>query len=312
MSTTPLDPALRDRLDALVRADRVVLFMKGSPDQPRCGFSARVVELVDGHLAGAFTHVDVLAHPDVRDGMKAYADWPTFPQLWVDGQLVGGADILQQLHDQGQLPEVLGEAPEVPVPTITLTSAARERILAVLGGRTDRLRLRIDGAFQYAFEEVGTPGPGDITMDAGGVRLVLDQASAGRAEGLRMDYVVDEAGAGLVVDNPNEPPRVRPLAPAQLAQWRAEDPDGHRLLDVRTPEERAIAVIAGAELLDEAKAEEILALPRDTRLVFACHHGVRSRAAAEHFLAQGFTQVHNLEGGVDAWSLQVDPAVPRY
>jgi len=307
-----LDPALRDRLDTMVRADRVVLFMKGSPQAPRCGFSARVVELVDGHLGGGFTHVDVLAHPDVREGIKAYADWPTFPQLWVDGQLVGGADIIEQLHDQGELAAILGDAPPPITPTLTLTDAARGRILAVLEGRAPRLRLRIDGGFQYGFEEVGDLAPGDVAVEAGGVTLVLDRASAARADGMTMDYVTDAQGAGLVVDNPNEPPRIRALAPEQLAQWRREDPEGHRLIDVRTPEERAVAVIRGSELLDEALTDELLTLPRDTRLVFACHHGVRSRAAAQRFLAQGFTDVHNLEGGIDAWSLRVDPHVTRY
>lgn len=310
MST--LDPDLRDRLDTLVRGDRVVLFMKGSPDAPRCGFSARVVELIDGHLDGAFTHVDVLAHPDVREGMKAYADWPTFPQLWVDGQLVGGADILQQLHDDGQLAELLGEPAPAPAPSLTLTPAARDRILGVLDGREPRLRLRIDGSFQYGFEEVDAPGPGDVVVEVGALTLVLDRTSARRADGMTMDYVSDELGAGLVVDNPNEPPRVQPLAPEQLAQWRADDPQGHRLIDVRTPEEIALAAIDGAEALDDALLASLLAGPRDVRLVFTCHHGMRSQAAAKHFLTEGFTRVFNLEGGIDAWSRAVDPTVPRY
>lgn len=83
-------------------------------------------------------------------------------------------------------------------------------------------------------------------------------------------------------------------------------------IDVRTPEERELAVIEGARLLDQAYGDQILELDRATPLVFQCHHGIRSQAAAEFCVRQGFTCVYNLVGGIDAWSLTVDPLVPRY
>ena len=85
-----------------------------------------------------------------------------------------------------------------------------------------------------------------------------------------------------------------------------------QLVDVRTPEERAIAALAPARLLDQAYHDELLTLDRDTPLVFQCHHGIRSQHAAEYFRAQGFRILYNLHGGIDAWSLLVDPTVPRY
>src|SRR4051812_1843853 len=84
------------------------------------------------------------------------------------------------------------------------------------------------------------------------------------------------------------------------------------LVDVRTDEERAVASIDGSRLLDRAYHEELLQRDRDTPLVFACHHGVRSQQAAEYFWQQGFRNLSNLQGGIDAWSLLVDPTVPRY
>jgi monothiol glutaredoxin len=84
------------------------------------------------------------------------------------------------------------------------------------------------------------------------------------------------------------------------------------LWDVRTDEERRIARIDGARLLDQQAVEHIEALDRNTLLVFHCHHGIRSQAAAQHFLAMGFTNLCNLAGGIDAWSTSVDPRVPRY
>jgi monothiol glutaredoxin len=83
-------------------------------------------------------------------------------------------------------------------------------------------------------------------------------------------------------------------------------------IDVRTEEERAIARIEGARLLDQTYHDELLALDRGTPLVLHCHSGIRSQNAAEYFSRQGFTEVYNLAGGIDAWSVLVDPTVPRY
>ena len=84
------------------------------------------------------------------------------------------------------------------------------------------------------------------------------------------------------------------------------------LVDVRTEEERAVARIEGSRLLDRAYHDELLQQDRETPLVFQCHHGVRSQMAAEYFRQQGFRNLHNLRGGIEAWSLSVDRSVPRY
>ena len=84
------------------------------------------------------------------------------------------------------------------------------------------------------------------------------------------------------------------------------------LWDVRRPDERALAHIEGSRLLDDDAAQRLAAMDRDTVLVFHCHHGGRSQKAAEHFAALGFRRVANVAGGIDAWSQEIDPAVPRY
>jgi monothiol glutaredoxin len=109
----------------------------------------------------------------------------------------------------------------------------------------------------------------------------------------------------------NEPPPIRQLsAPALKALTESGTP--FELVDVRTDEERAFARIDGSRLLDQAYHDALLRLDRDTRIVFQCHHGVRSQQAAEYFRHQGFRNLHNLQGGIDAWSLLVDASVPRY
>lgn len=84
------------------------------------------------------------------------------------------------------------------------------------------------------------------------------------------------------------------------------------LIDVRTPAERQLAVIEGSRLFDQGVYDHLLEMNLDTPLVFHCHHGDRSRAAAEHFRQRGFTNVANVRGGIDAWSQLVDSSVPRY
>jgi monothiol glutaredoxin len=86
----------------------VVLFMKGEPEQPRCGFSAQVVQILD-HLGVDFVGVDVLQSEALRDGIKTYSDWPTIPQLYVKGEFVGGCDIVREMYTSGELQQLLAE-----------------------------------------------------------------------------------------------------------------------------------------------------------------------------------------------------------
>ena len=113
------------------------------------------------------------------------------------------------------------------------------------------------------------------------------------------------------VGDPNEPPRVRQLSPLEL---KAMLDSGLPLLlvDVRTEEERAVAKIDGSRLLDKECYDHLLTLDRNTTIVFQCHHGFRSQSAAEYCLREGFRNLYNLAGGIDAWSQLVDPSVPRY
>ena len=80
----------------------ILLYMKGSPNQPQCGFSARTVEVLMA-CGERFAYVDILSNPDIRATLPEYANWPTFPQLWIDGELIGGCDIVSEMFDSGEL-----------------------------------------------------------------------------------------------------------------------------------------------------------------------------------------------------------------
>ena len=96
-----------------VKGNEVVLFMKGTPDQPGCGFSAIVVQILD-HLGAEFVGVNVLQNDDLRQGVKAFSDWPTIPQLYVNGEFVGGCDIIREMFEKGELKPFLIEQGVLP------------------------------------------------------------------------------------------------------------------------------------------------------------------------------------------------------
>lgn len=96
------------RIDQLVKANPVVLFMKGSPLFPQCGFSSRAVAILN-HLDVKFESVDVLQDQEIRQGIKSYSDWPTIPQLYANGEFVGGSDIMMEMYESGELATALGK-----------------------------------------------------------------------------------------------------------------------------------------------------------------------------------------------------------
>jgi len=307
-----LDPTLRARIDELLSRDRVVLFMKGTRDAPRCGFSAAVVEILDG-LLDQYTTVDVLADAELRDGIKQFSDWPTLPQLFVERELVGGTDIVWELAGTGELQQRLGvvETPVAP-PRIEISPTAAAAISDALRDvppEEGSLRFRIGRRWQYEMA-VGPRQWGDVEVEAGGVRVLLDRATARRAEGTRIDYVSGPGGAGFKISNPGEPRPIRQLRPRELRELL--DGGAVTLFDVRPAAERALASIAGAIPLEGDGEARLRALPKDAAIAFHCHHGMRSQAAAERFREEGWTHVANLAGGIDAWSAEVDPGVPRY
>ena len=100
---------VNERIDGIVKGSDVVLFMKGTPDAPRCGFSSLVVQILD-HVSAPFVGVDVLQSEELREGIKAYTDWPTIPQLYVKGEFVGGSDIVREMFQAGELQTLLSDA----------------------------------------------------------------------------------------------------------------------------------------------------------------------------------------------------------
>jgi monothiol glutaredoxin len=100
---------VQDKLQGLVEANDVLLFMKGSPLFPQCGFSSRAVAILN-HLGVEFESVDVLQDRGIRQGIKAFSDWPTIPQLYVKGEFVGGSDIMMEMYESGELAQLFASS----------------------------------------------------------------------------------------------------------------------------------------------------------------------------------------------------------
>ena len=117
MSEQQTENPLRDAIAEAIRDNQVILFMKGTPEMPACGFSARTVAALQS-TGAPFAAVDILPDPRIRQELSALSNWPTIPQLFVDGELVGGCDIVTEMFETGELAEALGvEQPEVaPAP----------------------------------------------------------------------------------------------------------------------------------------------------------------------------------------------------
>lgn len=296
-----ISPALHQRIEVLLAEHPVVLFMKGSPDAPRCGFSAKVVGILGGMLDRYHT-VDVLADAEIREGIKVYGSWPTIPQLYVSGELVGGSDIIESMLNTGELHGLFGmPAPDRTPPTITMTPAAAEAIKRAMSDVDDGigLHMSVDARFNAQFQLKPIEG-GEVVAEAAGIRIHLDLASAPRAQGIEIDWVDGVRGSGLAIRNPNAPPAVQDLDVGSLSERVAAG--SITVIDVRPQSARLeLPFPLAHEVLDEDSHDRLSKLPMSTPLAFICARGNSSRQAAEHFRGHGFRDVYNVEGGMEAW-----------
>lgn len=305
-----LSDATREKIEGLVKGNRVVLFMKGTPEAPMCGFSSKTAGLLDSILED-YVSVDVLQDQDIREGIKVYGNWPTIPQLYIDGELAGGCDIVTAMFNSGELHDLLGvEQPDRTPPEVTITDAAAEKIREAMQGHEGvGLHFAIDAGFQSQFNVAPVEGH-EIKVEANGITMLFDIASAQRARGAVIDWVSSMQGEGLTIHLPEAPAPVRQMSVSEL---KGElESNSVILIDVRSTEERALATLEGARPISPETMQEIEAMPKDTALAFLCHLGTRSQVAAEHFRKNGYTNVANVVGGIDAWSKEIDSTVPTY
>ncbi len=294
-----LAPQIRDRIEEMVTGNKVMLFMKGTPQMPQCGFSAQTAGALDTLLEGDYGSFNVLEDNEVREGIKEYGNWPTIPQLYVDGELVGGCDIIMEMFNAGELHDLFGlEAPDRTPPEIEITPAAAEKIgefLAAYPGQHLHFKIGSDWDAQF---HLGPKSGTEIEAASGDLKVLMDLASAQRARGAKIDWVETVQGEGLKLDLPGAPPAVRQMTPDELQQ-RLNGAERILVVDTRNELDRQQKPLDFARPLDSTLMSELQEADRKTPLVFVCNVGMSSQEVAEHYRKQGFTEVYNLSGGAD-------------
>lgn len=191
-------------------------------------------------------------------------------------------------------------------PTVTVSPEASAALREAIASEPGTV-VHVSISARFAYDVFLAPAGAADVVAATDPPIHFDGESAGRAHGLTIGF----EGEGFRLTSPSEPARVRQLSVRDYQALRARN-EPHVLVDVRTIGEWNTAKIEGARRLDDELGAELAGLPRETKLVFQCHHGMRSQAAAQRYAQLGFRDVWNLAGGIDAWSLEVDPKVPRY
>lgn len=303
-----LDNEIRGIIDKVLSENRVVLFMKGTPAQPQCGFSAKTVSALNMLLADYMT-VNVLDYPEIREGIKEYSNWPTIPQLYVEGELIGGCDIVQDMINSGELGETLGiEPPEVDAPAISISDQGIEAIRNAMSSHPDaalRLQIAADWTHQISLD---TGGEGPVKVRVGSIELHMDPWTAARADGLSMALEEDLTGTRFHFDNPNAPPPVNQMT-VHVLKRKLEDGEDLVLIDLRGEEERARGAIEGSMPWNDDAMRLVESLPKDAEIIIHCHMGGRSQALADALRRRGYRNLHNLAGGIKAWAEEIDPTL---
>ncbi len=303
-----LDSETRAIIDKVLAENKVVLFMKGSPAQPQCGFSAKTCATLNMLLPDYMT-VNVLDDPEIREGIKEYSNWPTIPQLYVDGELVGGCDIVQDMMQSGELAEALDiDVPDVEAPRITISDNGIEAMKNALAAHPSaKLHLLIAADWTHQIS-IDPNREGAVVCRVGDIELHMDPWTAARANGLNMVLEEDLTGTRFSFDNPNAPPPVNQMSVHVLKQ-KIDDGEDLVLIDMRGEDERARGKIRGSRAWNEETMEMIEALPQDAEIIIHCHVGGRSQALADALRRRGYTNLHNVTGGIRAWSEEIDPTV---
>lgn len=288
-------------IDDLVKNNNCVLFMKGTPSHPQCGFSSNTVSILKDVLNDDFVTFNVLDNPEVREGIKEYGNWPTIPQLYLGSELVGGNDIITEMFNTGELHSLL----ELPQPDrtpakIVITDSAKENIEAGLTDiGTNVLKLTIDSQFNTRFSIEAAKGY-EVVSEINGIKIYMDVGTVKRAQGIEIDWVEDLSGSGLVINNPNAPKPIKQITSEELKKAIGENTIQH-VFDVRNEEQFSQQNIPNSRRLSKEVMQEIEEMDKSTPIVFVCNVGKSSQGACEFYRKKGFTQVYNLTGGISHW-----------
>lgn len=308
-----LSPSIRQRIDALRASHRLVLLMSGTPATSHCGVSLRLCALLDD-IGLDYAPVDVASDLQPGRGGKREGEWLAIAQLYLDGEFIASGDLIEQRANAGELHAALGlPAPDRRPPEVTLSPAAAQFLRAVIANSEDGTVAEIEVDAQWASCLLLVPRrKGMIHTQVHGVPLQFGLMSARRSDGLAIDWHDVERGPSWTMRFPWSPV-IEPVRPISPAQADAGARDGRLIIvDIRPPQERALARLDLPFLSLDESSHEIRNLAPAVPLAVLCHHGDRSIHAAAHLHQLGHRNLYYIEGGIEAWANLVDTSIPHY
>jgi monothiol glutaredoxin len=309
---------IRQRIEALLRSNRLVLFVDGAWEAPESASSLRACHALDG-CGLEYAQIDVQFDPALRDAIVTYGGLPAIPQLYLDGTPIASGDAIERMAHSGELHAALGHAalgpaaPDRTPPTVRLTQTAAQLLRRAIDntGNDTVAEIAVDAQFRSCLRLVPRRRDAIATI-VEGVPLQFDLASARRAEGLSIDCDendIDRGGWSFVHPKAPVSKPVRAISPAEAeARVRAGT---LTIVDLRPAEERAAAPLSVPFLHMDEGTHAIRNLAPDAPLACLCRRSDRGYHAAEHLRQLGHRDVYYVDGGIDAWADSVDASIPR-
>jgi monothiol glutaredoxin len=303
----------KEHVKELVEANRLIIFAKGTKDAPRCGFSARAMQVV-GQFGKPFEVVDILSDPSIRPALVAHSEFPTSPQVFLNGELLGGSDIIFELSESGELERLIQSAfegvavtPAAPAP-VTISAAALAQLSSFKEDPSEFLRVEVQqqaGGHTYglALEKQSSPTV-DRSWTIGGLKTVISRSCDDLYDKLSVDWVENPEHQGFSVQEVGTPPQPTELDTEELRGLLSSGAK-LRIVDVREDDEWAAGHIDGALHLPLSRIEtewQQHAFEASETLIVYCAKGARSLRATQYLRAdKGLPGARSLRGGIGAF-----------
>ena len=290
----------QEKIDNLINENNILLFMKGDKFAPQCGFSAKVIEILN-HYCSMYKTVNVLEDNNIREGIKEYSKWPTIPQLYVNKEFIGGCDILTEMHQSGDLLDIFNikikSSDNIKLEISKSAKSAFGKIISESNeGNTVRLSVDSKNNTNLSFEDKKDK---DIQFEYDNFKLIIDPLSSSRITNLKIDFIEDKNSSGFSIINLDQD-NIEQIDAAKLKSM-IENKEKFELIDVRTTQEYNENNISCARLLENIEDNFFDKLNKNTKLIFQCRSGKRSQNMALKFKEKGFKNIANLKGGILAW-----------
>lgn len=316
----------RDSIATIVKDEKLLIFAKGTREAPRCGFSARAIDVI-ARLGKPFKVVNILEDPTLRPALVEFSQWPTSPQVFLDGELLGGSDIVQELFESGELQQKVAKsfgdapAPAPEKPPVSITPEALAKVREFMETANDKLRLHVNvsnGERTYALEiDTYSHAGQDLSYTINGITVVHARAMRPLFNALEVSWVSKDDSEGFAVREVGQAPALP--VPFEIKRDELESllksdakaglESSLKIVDVREDEEWAEGHGEGTIHLALSRLEkewEQKGLEKSDTIIMVCRSGNRSGQATKAFRDRfGFAKTRNLVGGISNLPLPI-------